>query len=195
MVGAVYPAPYLPLFCEGAMKRFRRVGLLPLLSLVLCVSINLPAYAQVNRINAATAKQHVGERATVCGVVVTARYARPSNGQPTFLNLDKSYPKQIFTVVIWGSNRAKFGSPENKYRDKKICATGNIIEYRGVPEMIISDPAQIQVGSEPSRRSSRQVTLIPAGATAECRDGSYSFSQHRRGTCSHHGGVSRWLTQ
>lgn len=32
----------------------------------------------------------------------------------------------------------------------------------------------------------------PIGATALCRDGSYSFSQSRRGTCSHHGGVSRW---
>lgn len=33
----------------------------------------------------------------------------------------------------------------------------------------------------------------PAGATAQCRDGTYSFSQHRQGTCSHHGGVARWL--
>jgi hypothetical protein len=33
----------------------------------------------------------------------------------------------------------------------------------------------------------------PAGATAQCRDGSYSFSRHRRGTCSRHGGVARWL--
>ena len=33
----------------------------------------------------------------------------------------------------------------------------------------------------------------PAGATARCRDGSYSFSQHRRGTCSHHGGVAEWF--
>lgn len=33
----------------------------------------------------------------------------------------------------------------------------------------------------------------PAGATAECRDGTYSFSKSRRGTCSHHGGVKRWL--
>ena len=32
----------------------------------------------------------------------------------------------------------------------------------------------------------------PSGATALCRDGSYSFSQSRRGTCSHHGGVARW---
>lgn len=33
----------------------------------------------------------------------------------------------------------------------------------------------------------------PPGATALCRDGSYSFSRSRRGTCSHHGGVARWL--
>lgn len=39
----------------------------------------------------------------------------------------------------------------------------------------------------------RKAPRAPAGATAQCRDGSWSFSQHRSGTCSHHGGVSRWL--
>lgn len=34
---------------------------------------------------------------------------------------------------------------------------------------------------------------VPAGASARCRDGTYSFSQSRRGTCSHHGGVADWL--
>jgi hypothetical protein len=33
----------------------------------------------------------------------------------------------------------------------------------------------------------------PAEATARCRDGTYSFSRHRSGTCSHHGGVAQWL--
>lgn len=33
----------------------------------------------------------------------------------------------------------------------------------------------------------------PAGATAQCSDGTYSYSQSRRGTCSHHGGVSSWI--
>jgi hypothetical protein len=33
----------------------------------------------------------------------------------------------------------------------------------------------------------------PRGATAKCRDGSYSFSQHHSGTCSRHGGVENWL--
>jgi Protein of unknown function (DUF3761) len=35
----------------------------------------------------------------------------------------------------------------------------------------------------------------PDGATAQCRDGSYSFSQSRRGTCSWHGGVLEWLSE
>jgi hypothetical protein len=33
----------------------------------------------------------------------------------------------------------------------------------------------------------------PPGATARCRDGTFSFSSHHSGTCSHHGGVSEWL--
>ena len=40
-------------------------------------------------------------------------------------------------------------------------------------------------GQEPSS--------VPNGATARCRDGTYSFSKHRSGTCSHHGGVATWL--
>jgi hypothetical protein len=31
----------------------------------------------------------------------------------------------------------------------------------------------------------------PTDASAQCADGSYSFSEHRSGTCSHHGGVAR----
>ena len=31
-----------------------------------------------------------------------------------------------------------------------------------------------------------------AGETAICRDGSHSFSEHRQGTCSRHGGVAQW---
>ena len=32
----------------------------------------------------------------------------------------------------------------------------------------------------------------PNGATAKCKDGTYSFSKHHQGTCSHHGGVAEW---
>jgi len=35
--------------------------------------------------------------------------------------------------------------------------------------------------------------VAPAGASARCKDGTYSSSQHRSGTCSKHGGVQDWL--
>lgn len=91
---------------------------------------------------------HIGEKVTVCGKVVDARYASSSRGRPTFLNLDKPYPNQVFTVVIWGEDRDKFGEPEEKYRDKRICITGIISSYRGVPQIQVTDPKQIQIINE-----------------------------------------------
>jgi hypothetical protein len=34
----------------------------------------------------------------------------------------------------------------------------------------------------------------PVDATARCRDGDWSYSQHRQGTCSHHRGVACWVS-
>jgi micrococcal nuclease len=104
----------------------------------------LPAQAQ-KRLSASEAKDHIGETATVCGSVASARYASSTKGQPTFLNLDKSYPDQIFTVLIWGSNRHKFGEPEKEFNAKRICVTGKIAEYRSAPEIIADDPKQIRI--------------------------------------------------
>lgn len=42
-------------------------------------------------------------------------------------------------------------------------------------------------------KSPTKAPAAPAGATAQCRDKTYSFSQHASGTCSHHGGVGRWI--
>jgi hypothetical protein len=42
----------------------------------------------------------------------------------------------------------------------------------------------------PSKSNSGKV---PQGASAQCRDGTYSFSHHRSGTCSRHGGVAAWV--
>jgi hypothetical protein len=39
----------------------------------------------------------------------------------------------------------------------------------------------------------RPSSINTGGATAVCKDGTYSYSQSRRGTCSKHGGVARWL--
>lgn len=98
-----------------------------------------------SKITASEAKNHIGEKASVCGQVVSAHYAARTKGNPTFLNLDEPYPKQIFTILIWGSDRAKFGDPENKYANKKVCVTGTIKDYRGIPEVVAEQPSQIEI--------------------------------------------------
>jgi hypothetical protein len=111
---------------------------------VLVAALSLPLLAQ-KRLTADEAKDHIGEEAVVCGTVASTRYAASSRGQPTFLNLDKPYPNQVFTVVIWGRNRDKFGKPEADYRDKRICVAGRIAEFRGVPQIEARESTQIEV--------------------------------------------------
>lgn len=94
------------------------------------------------------AKIHVGEQATVCGKAASIRYDQSSRGSPTFINLDKPYPNQVFTVVIWGEDRSKFGNPEMGYRDKRLCITGTISLYREVPEIKAREPGQIKVSGD-----------------------------------------------
>jgi hypothetical protein len=103
------------------------------------------AQARPVNLTAVEAKDHIGEQATVCGKAASTRYAATTRGKPTFLNLDKPYPNQVFTIPIWGENRPNFGAPEEKYRDKQICVMGKITEYRGAPEIVVSDPQSIEV--------------------------------------------------
>ena len=120
----------------------RKRTILSLLTFILLAALIAPAQKTVT---AADAKNHIGERLTVCGVVVGTHYAARSRGNPTFINLDQPYPKQIFTVLIWGSDRSKFGDPETIYRDKHICVSGTIRDYKGIPEIIANDPEQIKI--------------------------------------------------
>jgi micrococcal nuclease len=124
------------------MQRIRWFALTVLVGL-----FALPSFAQ-KKYSPSEAKEHFGETATVCGEVVSTRYADSTKGQPTFLNLDKAYPNQVFTIVIWGNNRSKFGSPENDYKGKRVCVSGKITAYAGLPEIVADEPKQIKTDSE-----------------------------------------------
>ncbi len=92
------------------------------------------------------AKDHIGSSKTVCGPVVTPTYDSSSSGQPTLLNLDRRFPNEVFTVVIWGRNRSNFDqAPESFYRDQRICVTGLIESFEGIPRIEASSPGQIQI--------------------------------------------------
>jgi hypothetical protein len=113
---------------------------------LICASNSI---AQQESINPIDAHKYIGMEKTVCGRVASATYAVRTKGRPTFLNLDQPYPKQIFTVLIWGSDRNKFKNPpESFFRGKRICVTGIIKSFRGKPEIVVRSPEQIIVKSQ-----------------------------------------------
>jgi hypothetical protein len=73
------------------------------------------------------------------------------------------------------------------------------ISQASVPATITSTASlhtlasQHRLGRNRRYRGPVKAVSAPIGASARCRDGTYSFSQHRRGTCSWHGGVALWL--
>ncbi len=99
----------------------------------------------INALDTATLLARAGEIGIVEGVVVRTYYAQSSKGQPTFLDFHDPY-EDYFTAVIWGEDRDKFPpEPETCYRGKTVRITGLIETYKGAPEIILTDPAQIWV--------------------------------------------------
>lgn len=97
-------------------------------------------------LSAAQAGDHVGQRATVCGVVASSRYAASSRGRPTFLNLDQPYPNHVFTIVIWGEARGNFPEPpEQAFAGKRVCVIGTIETYRGTPQIVVREPSALRL--------------------------------------------------
>lgn len=96
----------------------------------------IPISASAQTLSTTDAAKHVGERATVCGTIASEHTAYNSRGTPTFVNLDKPYPNQVFTVLIWGDERARVGKIP---ASGTLCASGTITEYKGSPEIVLHD--------------------------------------------------------
>ena len=103
--------------------------------------------SQADTISWSDAGNFVNQSKTVCGPVMRATFSQTTNGQPTYLDLGRTYPDPArFSVLIWGNQRANFQSPpETMYRGKTICVTGKIVTYQGTLEMEVRTPSQIQV--------------------------------------------------
>jgi|TARA_Y100000310_G_scaffold159815_1_gene159510 DNA/RNA endonuclease YhcR with UshA esterase domain len=118
-------------------------------NLIIIAALVCIAFAQEQSIASDKAIDYVGEYVTVCGEVVSAHFASRSRGKPTFLNIDEPYPRQTFTVVIWGNNRNKFGGdPENTLLWKDVCVTGRVEIFRGVAQVTAKSSDQITVSEE-----------------------------------------------
>ncbi|MDG1842324.1 MAG: DNA/RNA non-specific endonuclease [Crocinitomicaceae bacterium] len=82
-----------------------------------------------------------GKKKEICGTVVSTHF---SKNKHSFLNLDKAFPKQIFSLTIWNSNLHNFSyQPHIELKNKKICIRGKISDNKGVPTMNIENEKAI----------------------------------------------------
>lgn len=97
--------------------------------------------------NSKQAEFHVDDEVTVCGTVVSARFSSRSGN--TYLNFDKQFPNQIFTVTIYKDDRKHFSySPEDVLKGKTICVTGRVEKFKGVPGITVNKEKQIKFWDE-----------------------------------------------
>ena len=82
------------------------------------------------------AGKHIGEYATICSKI----YGHKDMGEMTLVNLGNSYPNHLLTVVLKGEALATF----KKIDGKEVCVTGKIIDYKGKPEIIVTNPKKFE---------------------------------------------------
>jgi hypothetical protein len=80
----------------------------------------------------------------------------------------------ILTGTSLAATAREFAEPEEQTLDRHG-------HYHSRDGSSVHQPAHTRDGSK------------PAGATAHCRDSTWSFSHTHRGTCSRHGGVASWV--
>lgn len=87
--------------------------------------------------NTAQAKLYMGSGKTinVCGQVVSTRYSRSGN---LWLNIDKQFPNQIFSVYIRKADLVNFPfDGEKHWINQKVCFTGKVQNMNGTPTIRI----------------------------------------------------------
>jgi hypothetical protein len=86
----------------------------------------------------ATTRKHI-----VCGNVVSTKKHKKGH---VFINLDKKFPNQVFSISIFESNIKNFEyEPEIYLINKQVCFRGEIGEYSNTPNMVLEHSKQVKL--------------------------------------------------
>lgn len=98
------------------------------------------------KLNAYQAQENIGKYCTICGKVASTKFVENNKTNPTYLNIDKAFPNQIFTVLIPQEIRSFLGyKPENTLQDKEICIFGKVTQYKGVPQITLNKKEDLKI--------------------------------------------------
>jgi len=159
-----------------------------------CSSIRLPE----QRVQASASNSHEAQLSTAIAAIVKTNRAnireKPSKSAAVVYTVDNG-------DLLSLTNASPVG-PWYQVHNRKTGTNGWIHGN----SITLLQPAETDAGKPKATKGRSYVNVDgirvpspifsetkPDGASARCRDGSYSFSLHRRGTCSHHGGVAEWF--
>ena len=99
--------------------------------------------------DAENADSKLFEYCHIKGKVVSVYQAIHSYGKPTFLNFEREFPNQPFSVIIWHDDLDRFSaSPEDLFLGKEVSVYGFVDLYRNQPRMEISQESAFEYGKE-----------------------------------------------
>ncbi|MBX2873126.1 MAG: DNA/RNA non-specific endonuclease [Saprospiraceae bacterium] len=105
--------------------------------------IKAPSLAP-NHFNTVQAKRYMGsgDEIQVCGTVVSTRYSRSGN---LWLNIDKQFPNQIFSVFIRKKDLPNFSyKADEVLANTAACFYGKVQDFNGTPTMNINREEHIK---------------------------------------------------
>jgi micrococcal nuclease len=101
------------------------------------------AFAQTS-IAIKDAAKHIGENVTICDKIYGGKFL--SGAGLTLIDMGGAHPNEVLTILIKGDDRKKFkDAPEDTFKGKAVCVTGTLVDYKGKPEIVITDPTQIKI--------------------------------------------------
>lgn len=113
------------------------------------ITIKRSQYLILDATQTGSLNEHIGERVEIVGRIIVSRKGRTRQRHPyIFLNFGGSYPNHTFTLVLWSENLSTFqrnGVDPQDYVRKWVKVSGVIARYKGIPQMLVEMPSQIQL--------------------------------------------------
>lgn len=112
--------------------------------LLIVVLVATKSFAQ-DTITTAQVRNYIGKEVWVKGIVASVKAA--SEAETNYINVDKAFPDNVFTVAITTKYLERLKIKLDKVKGKKIYVKGKILSNPKDPGQVpqIFNPAQIQI--------------------------------------------------
>jgi hypothetical protein len=106
----------------------------------------------------------------------------------------KVFSKDCMSKAAGPAAPAKTPSAPSSTMAKKTAATPAPVAAAAPPVTAKTTTAKTATKTVKSAKAPKAADTDPTGATANCKDGTYSHAKQHSGSCAGHGGVAKFLS-